>query len=239
MKAVIMAGGKGTRLGPYTASFPKPLMPLGDELPVLELLLQQLREVGVEEVILAVNHLHHLIRAFFGEGERLGIRISYSLEDKPLGTAGPLAAVLGDIGETFLVANGDLLTTLDFARLIGDHYRHNASVTIASFRREVKIDFGLLETDDALRMTGYIEKPTYPHLVSMGCYIVQRNAVGSYLRVGERMDMPELMRVLVRDGHHVQCHVSDCIWLDIGRPEDYATAQDLFTNSRNVFLRET
>jgi NDP-sugar pyrophosphorylase family protein len=237
VKAVILAGGKGTRLGPYTALFPKPLMPLGDEMPVLELLLHQLRAAGVEEAILAVNHLHHLIRAFFGEGERVGIRISYSLEDAPLGTAGPLAAVLGEVGENFFMMNGDLLTTLDFAHMLADHRACGAAATIASFQREVKIEFGLLETDAALRMTGYTEKPSYPHLVSMGCYVLQRDAVAPYLRVGERLDMPDLMQAMVADRRHVHCYVPNCVWLDIGRPDDYAAAQDLFASSRDIFLR--
>lgn len=238
MQAVIMAGGKGTRLGPYTASFPKPLMPLGDEMPVLELLLRQLRAAGVEEVILAVNHLHHLIRAFFGDGERMGLRIRYSLEDTPLGTAGPLAQVLGDLDETFFLTNGDLLTTLDFAAMLADHRACGADATIASFRREVKIDFGLLETDAAMRMTGYIEKPSYPHLVSMGCYLLQRDAVAPHLEIGRRLDMPDLMRAMVAEGRQVHCHVPDCIWLDIGRPDDYAAAQELFATSRETFLRD-
>ncbi len=239
MKAVVIAGGKGTRLGPYAAVFPKPLMPLGDEMPVLELLLHQLRGAKVKEVILAVNHLEHLIRAFFGEGERLGMKISYSLEDTPLGTAGPIAAVLGEVGETFFVMNGDLLTTLDFSYMLADHRACGAAATVASFKREVKIEFGLLETDEALRMTGYIEKPSYVHLVSMGCYVLQREAVAPYLKVGQRLDMPELMRAMVADGLHVHCHVPNCVWLDIGRPDDYAAAQELFANSRETFLRTT
>lgn len=237
MQAVIMAGGKGTRLGPYTASFPKPLMPLGDEMPVLELLLRQLRSAGVDDVILAVNHLHHLLRAFFGDGEPMGMRIRYSLEDAPLGTAGPLAQLLGDLNETFFMTNGDLLTTLDFTAMLADHRARGAEATVASFRREVKIDFGLLETDPTMRMTGYIEKPSYPHLVSMGCYLLQRDSVAPYLKAGERLDMPDLMRAMVADGRHVHCHVPDCIWLDIGRPDDYAAAQNLFATSRGAFLQ--
>lgn len=236
MKAIIMAGGRGTRLGPYTATFPKPLMPLGDGMPVLELLLRQLRSAGVREVILAVNHLHHLLRAFFGEGERLGIKISYSLEDKPLGTAGPMGTLFDQIGETFLVTNGDLLTTLDFAEMLTEHADSRAAATVASFRREVKIDFGLLETGPDMRMTGYIEKPSYQHLVSMGCYVLQRDVVRPLVRPGAYLDMPDLMRTLVAAGRHVRCHAPECTWLDIGRPEDYAAAQSLFQSSRSMFL---
>jgi NDP-sugar pyrophosphorylase family protein len=238
MQAVIMAGGKGTRLGPYTATFPKPLMPLGDQMPVLELLLRQLRAAGVEEVFLAVNHLHHLLRAFFGTGESLGLRIHYSLEDQPLGTAGPLAPLLGRLGPTFFMTNGDLLTTLDFAGMLAEHRRVGCAATVASHLREVKIEFGLLETDSAGRMTGYIEKPTYRHLVSMGCYVLQRDAVAPHVKPDAHLDMPDLMRALVQEGQPVHCHLPDCIWLDIGRPDDYATAQDLFSRSREIFLRQ-
>lgn len=237
MQAVIMAGGKGTRLGPYTASFPKPLMPLGDQMPVLELLLRQLRVAGVDEVFLTVNHLHHLLRAFFGTGEGLGLRIHYSLEDKPLGTAGPLSPLLDRLDGTFFMTNGDLLTTLDFAAMLAEHRRIGSAATVASHMRELKIDFGLLEADATGRMTGYIEKPTYRHLVSMGCYVLQRDAVAHHVKPETYFDMPDLMRALIQDGQHVQCHVPDCIWLDIGRPDDYAAAQELFSSSRDAFLR--
>lgn len=236
MKAVIMAGGRGTRLGPYTALFPKPLMPLGEGMPVLELLLRQLRAAGVTEVILAVNHLHHLLRAFFGDGERLGVKITYSLEDEPLGTAGPLGAVLEEAGDRFFVTNGDLLTTLDFATMLKAHDAADADATVASFRREVKIDFGLLEADEAMRMTGYIEKPSYPHLVSMGCYMLRREAIRPFVAPGQYLDMPDLMLAMVAAGQHVHCHAPECRWLDIGRPDDYAAAQELFLTSREVFL---
>jgi NDP-sugar pyrophosphorylase family protein len=211
-------------------------MPLGDEMPVLELLLRQLSSAGVEEVFLAVNHLHHLLRAYFGDGERVGVQIRYSLEDAPLGTAGPLAPVLPYLGETFFLTNGDLLTNLNFSAMLAEHRERGAQATVASFRREVKIDFGLLETDVEMRMTGYIEKPSYPHLVSMGCYLLERDAVTPYLQVGRRLDMPDLMRAMVSDGRHVHCHAPECIWLDIGRPDDYAAAQDLFSRSREIFL---
>jgi NDP-sugar pyrophosphorylase family protein len=237
MQAVIMAGGKGTRLGPYTALFPKPLMPLGEGMPVLELLLRQLRAAGVEEVFLTVNHLHHLLRAYFGAGEGLGLRLRYSLEREPLGTAGPLGALLGELGETFFLANGDLLTTLAFPAMLEAHRRSGAAATVASYRREVKIEFGLLETDPGtMRMTGYTEKPTYMHLVSMGCYLLQRDAAARYLKPDTHLDMPDLMRAMVADGLHVHCHVPDCFWLDIGRPDDFAQAQELFARDPGMFL---
>lgn len=235
MQVVVMAGGRGTRLGPYTATFPKPLVPIGD-IPILELLLRQFKSAGVTEVILAVNHLHHLLRAFFGDGERLGLRISYSLEDKPLGTAGPIGAILPQLHDTFFVANGDLLTTLDFSAMLEAHRATKSDATIASFRRSIKSEFGILETDEAMRMTGYREKPMQTHLVSMGLYVLQRDAVERHLVPGDELDMPDLMRALVADGRHVLCHAPECFWLDIGRPDDYAEAQQIFARDRAIFL---
>jgi NDP-sugar pyrophosphorylase family protein len=235
MQVVVMAGGRGTRLGPYTATFPKPLVPIGD-MPILELLLRQLKVAGVTEVILAVNHLHHLLRAFFGEGERLGLQITYSLEDTPLGTAGPIGAVLPQLRDTFFVTNGDLLTTLDFAAMLAAHRAAGADATVASFRRTIKSEFGILDTDDAMRMTGYREKPEQTHLVSMGLYVLRRDAVAPHLAPGRRLDMPDLMRAMVAEGRHVLCHAPECFWLDIGRPDDYAEAQQIFARDRTLFL---
>jgi NDP-sugar pyrophosphorylase family protein len=237
MQVLVMAGGRGTRLGPYTATFPKPLMPIGD-MPILELLLHQFKAAGVTEVILAVNHLHHLLRAFFGDGERLGLKISYSLEDEPLGTAGPIGLVLDQLGETFFVTNGDLLTTLNFKAMLTAHREAGADATIGSFRREVKSEFGLLQTGAGMRMTGYLEKPVQTHLVSMGLYVLQRDAIAPHVRHGERLDMPDLMRALVVADRHVLCHAPECFWLDIGRPDDYAQAQALFDSDRRRFLPE-
>lgn len=236
MKAIVMAGGKGTRLQPFTASFPKPLVPLGD-MPVLEVLLRQLKAAGVEEVILAVNHLHHLIRAFCGDGSQLGLKIDYSLEDQPLGTAGPMAAVLHRLGDNFVVTNGDLLTSYDISRMIHDHVTQASGASIAVFERQLKIDFGLLDVDEGMRLVGYREKPTYTHLVSMGLYVLNRDAVSPYLTPGQYLDMPQLMQHLVEAGRDVQCRKQDCTWLDIGRPDDYAAAQRLFEEQRELFVK--
>lgn len=238
MQAVIMAGGRGTRLGPYSALFPKPLAPLGNEMPVLELLLRQLKAAGVTDVVLAVNHLHHLLRAFFGNGEALGISIRYSLEDKPLGTAGPLAGVIDTLQDRFFVANGDLLTTIDFEAMRDAHVASDAAVTVASYRRESKIDFGVLETDENSVLQNYREKPTYSHLVSMGLYVMQRDAVAKHLTPGSYLDIPDLLMGMVRNNEKVLCHAPECFWLDIGRPDDYQQAQDIFANNRQMFLKD-
>lgn len=230
-----MAGGKGTRLRPFTASFPKPLVPLGD-LPVLELLLRQLKGAGVRDVILSVNHLHHLIRAFCEDGSKFGLKIDYVLEDEPLGTAGSLAYALDKLSDNFIVANGDLLTNFNIAKMVEEHRRQPTAASIAVFKRSTRIDFGLVEVDASMQLTGYREKPTYSHLVSMGLYVLNRASIGPHLVPGKFLDMPQLLQTLVEAGKSVICRSQDCLWLDIGRPEDYATAQELFEQKRELFL---
>lgn len=235
MKAIVMAGGKGSRLHPYSALFPKPLMPLGD-MPILELLLRRLKAAGVTDVILAVNHLRHLIEAFFGDGSRFGLSIEYSVEDKPLGTAGPIGLSIDRLGDTFLLTNGDLLTTLDIRHMLNEHRERGAAATIGAYAREMKSEFGLLETDSEMRMVAYREKPTYEQLISMGVYVLDAAAVRPHITPGEHLDMPDLVRALVAAGQHVYCHREDCFWLDIGRPADFALAQELFEKDPNIFL---
>lgn len=237
MKAIVMAGGKGSRLHPYSALLPKPLMPLGD-MPVLEVLLRRLKQAGVEEVFLAVNHLRQLIEAFFGDGSRMGLRLHYSLEDKPLGTAGPMAAVLDRLGDDFVMTNGDLLTSLDVAAMIRFHREHRAAATIGVYPREVKIEFGLVDVDAEKRMVGYREKPSYHHLVSMGIYILNAAEVRGHVQPDTYLDMPDLMQKLVRAGGDVRCFQDDCFWLDIGRPDDFARAQEIYEKNPRVFLGE-
>lgn len=234
MQALIMAGGKGARLYPYSASLPKPLMPLGDK-PVLEILLAQLRAAGIADVILAVNHLRHLLEAFFGDGDRHGLSITYSFEDHPLGTAGPIGLVLDRLEDHFLLMNGDLLTTLDIKAMISAHQTEGADATIGVYERELRSEFGILEVDDSMRMTGYHEKPVYRQLVSMGIYVLRRDAVRDFVTPGERLDIPALMLSMQRAGRKVYCHKQDCFWLDIGRPEDFAQAQAMFEQDPSVF----
>lgn len=226
MHAVILAGGRGTRLAPYTTILPKPLMPVG-QMPILELLLRQLRAQGITEVTLAVGYLRHLIRAYFGEGERVGLRLNYSEETEVLGTAGPLADILDSLPEHFLVMNGDVLSDISYDELIRSHLARKAAASIASFERQVNIDFGVLITDAEDNLQVYQEKPTLQHLVSMGIYMLEREKVRPFLVSGQYLDMPDLIRKLMESGEVVFCYRSDGIWLDIGRPEDYAEAQNL------------
>ncbi len=254
MKAVILAGGKGTRLAPYTTILPKPLMPIG-EMPILEILLRQMKRAGVQEVIITVGHLAHLLQAFFQEGERIGLKIRYSLEDHPLGTAGPLS-LINHLDETFLVANGDILTTLNMSNLVKAHRKSNATATIATHERKVKIDFGVIQfkntnqqsADGSLlhshevsskpqQITGYIEKPAYDFFVSMGIYVFEPRIL-QYIPPNQYLDFPDLVLRLIENQERVMGYPFKGYWQDLGRPDDYAQAVQEFEGLRKQILGE-
>ena len=222
MKAVILAGGKGTRLKPYTIVFPKPLMPIGDK-PILEIVIRQLKSYGFDEVIITVGHLAELIMTFFDDGSKFSIKIGYSREDKPLGTAGGLGLIKQELNETFLMMNGDVLTTLNYSDLVKYHKRDGAIATIALSKRDVYIDFGVVELDDDNSIVGYTEKPKIDYLVSMGAYVFDPRVL-EYIRPNEYLDFPDLIRKLISNGETVKGYVYDGYWLDIGRPDDYERA---------------
>jgi NDP-sugar pyrophosphorylase family protein len=235
MKAVVLAGGKGTRLAPYTTILPKPLMPIG-EMPILEILLRQMKAAGISDVILTVGHLSELLRAFFQDGRQWGLQIQYSYEQHPLGTAGPLSLITG-LDETFMVTNGDVLTTLPMQELIDFHQDQHAAATIAVHHRRVKIDFGVVQTDGDYCIHGYIEKPTYDYCVSMGIYIFEPRVLG-YIPRGEYLDFPDLVRRLIGVGERVVAYQFEGYWQDLGRPDDYETATQEFEKMRPLFLPE-
>lgn len=235
MRAVILAGGKGTRLKPYTTVFPKPLVPI-DDMPILEVVIRQLKSNGFTSVTMAVGHLAELLMAYFGDGSKLGLKIDYSKEETPLGTAGPLAMIPG-LTDTFLVMNGDILTTLRYRDLIAYHIQKGAAATIAMHERQVKIDLGVIETNAENDLTGYIEKPTYQYRVSMGIYVFSP-AVLAYIRPGERLDFPDLVKLLLSKGEKVAGYPFSGYWLDIGRPDDYEQAVEEFSRLRGEFLKE-
>jgi len=235
MKAVILAGGKGTRLAPYTRIFPKPMMPIGDK-AILEILLLQMRRAGVTEVVLTVGHLAGLMRAFFQDGSQLGLQISYSYEDHPLGTAGPLSRIEG-LDETFMVCNGDVLTTLDLAELVAFHKANGGIATIASHRRQIKIDLGVIEMDAGFAITGYREKPTSEYFVSMGLYVFEPGVL-KYIPHGQYLDFPDLVKTLIAEDQKVMAYSFDGYWQDLGRPDDYEQANLDFENMRSQFLPE-
>ena len=235
MKAVVLAGGKGTRLAPYTHILPKPLMPIG-EMPILEVLLRQMRRAGVEDVVLTVGHLAALLRSYFGDGQQWDLRISYSYEEKPLGTAGPIALVQG-LDDTFLVTNGDVLTTLDLRKLVAFHREKGGIATIAAHRRQVKIDLGVIQWDGDGTVSGYIEKPTTDYTVSMGVYVFEPRVL-AYIPVGEYLDFPDLILKLLAHGEKVSGYTFDGYWMDLGRPDDYAQANEDFDRLEAQFLPE-
>jgi NDP-mannose synthase len=235
MRAVILAGGKGTRLEPYTTILPKPLMPIGD-MPILEILLRQIKRAGINHAVLTVGHLASLLRAYFGDGAELGLDITYSLEQIPLGTAGPIALVKG-LEKTFLVSNGDVLTTLDIKKLLAFHKRKGGIATIAAHCRQVKIDLGVIQMDGDERVSGYIEKPTSEYTVSMGVYVFEPRVL-DYIPVGQYLDFPDLILKLIANGEKVCGYAFDGYWMDIGRSDDYVQANKDFCNMKNQFLPE-
>lgn len=221
MKAVILAGGRGTRLAPFTDALPKALVPLGDQ-PVLGHILRQLRGHGFDDITLAVGHRAELLREHFGDGSRLGVSIRYSHEAEPLGTAGPLGLVPG-LDQRFLVMNGDIVTSFDFADFVARHADSGALCTIGVTPREVPIDLGVIEFDAQHRLTTYAEKPVHVYHASMGVYVFEPRAL-AYVPVNRRLDLPDLMKQLVAAGEDVRCHPFAGYWRDIGSPDDYAQA---------------
>jgi NDP-sugar pyrophosphorylase family protein len=236
MRAIILAGGRGTRLAPYTTVLPKPLMPIGDK-PILDIVIRQLHYYGFTEITLAVGYLSELLMAYFGDGQRFGVSITYSHEDQPLGTAGPIALV-EDLSEPFLVMNGDILTALDFGELMVYHRRSNAIATIASYPRSVKIDLGVIECDQQAKLTRYIEKPTHHYRVSMGVYIFDPR-IKTYIPRNQRLDLPDLLMGMLSKHEPVQCYMYEGYWLDIGRIDDYQQAVEDFDRNRGIFLPMT
>jgi NDP-sugar pyrophosphorylase family protein len=234
MKAFILAGGKGTRLYPYTVTFPKPLVPIGD-LPIIEIMLRQLKRAGVTDVLVSVGHLAELMEAYLRDGAKLGVKIQYVREDKPLGTIGPLALV-PDLPDHFLLMNGDVLTDLDYAALYRSHVESGALVSISTYRKKVAIDLGVLVCEGS-RVTDYIEKPTYAYDVSMGVYVLSK-AVLQHIPHGEYFDFPSLIKTLLAKGLPVRAVPFDGLWLDIGRPADYQEAQETFAALRSRILPE-
>lgn len=225
MKAVILAGGRGRRLAPFTVAFPKPLVPVGDR-AVIEVLLHQLARAGFDDITLSVDHLAELIMAYVEGHPRLRQLASFRFvrDERPGGTAGPLARIDG-LDETFLVCNGDLLTGLDFTDLMAQHRARESALTIAVHRKPVKLQLGVLDIDDELSVRRYTEKPEMHFDVSMGVYVYEPQVL-RYISPGEYLDFPDLVRRLIDAGERVSAYRTDAYWLDIGNPDDYARAQE-------------
>jgi NDP-sugar pyrophosphorylase family protein len=224
-RAVILAGGKGTRLAPYTTVLPKPLMPIGDR-AILDVVVRQLESYGFVDLTFAVGYLAHLIKAVFGDGSAHGVRIAYHEEEEPLGTAGPLAMIEG-LDATFLAMNGDVLTSLDYRGLVETHQRSGNALTVATHRRIVRTEYGVLHTagmdGETSRVTGYQEKPELPYTVSMGVYVLEPRAL-EHIPSGRRFDIPDLVLALLEADEPVGSFLFDGYWLDVGRHDDYEQA---------------
>ena len=224
MKAVVLAGGKGTRLKPYTTIIPKPLVPVGNR-AILEILIGRLKKYGVTDLTLCVNHLAELIMAYFADGSKCGVKIRYSIEDKPLSTVAPIKLIKG-LPENFLVMNGDLLTDLDFEKLYNYHLENKALITVATYKRTAKIDFGVMDiNEDKNIVVGFKEKPEYKLSVSMGVYVFNKKIL-DFVPTEKSFGFDDLMLTLLDKGHTIKVYPYDGYWLDIGRFEDYEKANE-------------
>lgn len=241
MRAVILAGGRGTRLRPYTSVLPKPLMPIGDR-AILEIVIEQLVKHGFGEIFLCVGHLSHLIQAVLSQRQAVGVDITYVQEDKPLGTARPLRSVPGlrSSNSPFIAMNGDILTLLDYGALYTHHLRTGHAMTIAMRERVNTVDYGILEVDESTLtapiVTGFLEKPQYPLNVSMGVYVIEPEVL-DLIPEDEPFDVPQLIHALVATGGSVGAFRYDGFWLDIGRPEDYESAGTLWAEANAALDR--
>jgi NDP-mannose synthase len=220
-KAIILAGGRGTRLAPYTSVLPKPLMPVGDQ-AILEVVVGQLEEAGVVDIHFSVGYLAHLIEAVMENRENGHVKVSYVHERAPLGTAAPLRLVDG-LDDTFIAMNGDVLTTLDYKDLVKYHRAQGNLLTIATHKRSIKIDYGMMHLDVTSRVRGFEEKPEIVSPVSMGIYVMEPEVL-DYIPKGRYFDFPDLIQALLADGRRVGAYMFDGLWFDIGRQEDYERA---------------
>ena len=237
-RAVVLAGGMGTRLRPYTTVLPKPLMPVGDR-PILDIVVRQLTSAGFDRITMATGYLAELIEVFFRNGEKYGIPIDYFREEEPLGTVGALAMIEGLAdGDDFLVMNGDVLTDIDYAGLLEEHKASDAAATIATTTRDVQVELGVLvfgDSEDRTRLTGYMEKPKVRYEASMGIYCFSPRVLGQ-IEKGKPLDFPNLILKLIKAGETVRAWESDDYWLDIGRHDDYEAALDEFEQVKSRLI---
>jgi len=236
MRVVILAGGRGRRLEPMTLIIPKVLAPIGD-VPILEIVLHQLRCAGFTEATLALGHLGELVEAYVTIHARRfeGLRVTTVFEDEPTGTAGALDLVPG-LDQTFLVMNGDILTNLDFRALVADHRGSGALLTVASTRQRLRLEAGVLHFDDRTgSLRRYEEKPEIAFTVSMGIYVYEPQVL-RWLPAGRPVDQPEVVQRLLSSGERVNCYATDCWWYDIGTRDGYRRAREHFASEPGLFL---
>ncbi len=219
MRAIILAGGKGTRLHPYTMAIPKPLVPIGDNQVILEVVIGQLAKHGFDHITITVSHFSNLIISYFGDGSKWGIKIDYSLEEQPLHTIGALT-VIEDLPEHFLVINGDTITNLNYREFFEEHVKRDNDISVSAKRREVKIDFGVLTFDASHRLVEFTEKPTHYSYVALGINCFKRSVV-ERLSKKAWYGFDDLMRDSLANQTPIWIYEFDGQWFDIGRPEDY------------------
>jgi NDP-sugar pyrophosphorylase family protein len=209
---------------------------VGDH-PIIEIVLRQLRHHGFRDVVISTGHLAELIEAYCGDGKRWGLRIRYAREEKPLGTSGALKLIRG-LAKDFLTINGDVLTTLDFRKVLDFHRRQKAWATVGVCERQTRLDFGVIRLDGGSRLAAYEEKPSYSYLVSMGVNVFSRKVL-EHIRPGEALGIPELIGRIQSGGRKVVGYRNKAEWLDIGRPDDYETVQEIFSSpeKRARYLR--
>lgn len=224
MQAIIMAGGKGTRLRPYTNILPKPLLPLGLR-SILDINIRQLVTSGIANIIIAVGYLGELIENVIGNGDKYGINICYSYEEKPLGTVGALSLIHDQLEENFIVMNGDILHNVDFNALLLQHNANGDSVTITTYKQLHKVRLGVLETEGD-RIVNYIEKPTQEYNVSIGIYLMNRAIVDHYVNKNDPLDFPDLINRLIEDKKPISSFHHNGLWIDLGTPEEYINVVD-------------
>lgn len=234
MRAVILAGGKGTRLRPYTYSLPKPLMPIGGEMPILEIILKQLKQCGFNHITIAVNYMAKIIMAFFNSGEDWDLKIDYSLEKKPLGTVGALT-VIEDLPETFLVMNGDILTNLNFKYLYEWHVKENNCLSVCTHVKEVKIDSGILNFNSDYEIYEFEEKPILHKNVNMGVYVLNRELIEK-LPKNSYYGFDQLIKNAINQKYRLKAYVHDSFWLDIGQNDDYREANEFYEKNKDILF---
>jgi len=211
---------------------PKPLVPVGG-LPIMEVVIRQLRYFGFRHITLAVGYMAELIQAYFQDGAKWDLKIDYSYESEPLGTAGPLS-LIHDLGDTFLVMNADVLTNLNYRELVNYHKHHGAIATVSAYDRQVSIDLGVIINNGAHRIKDYVEKPSYNYMVSMGVYVFEPKILG-FIKGNGYLDFPDLVKNLLKVGQSVNYYPFEGYWLDIGRHDDYAKAAEEFNQLRDEF----
>lgn len=230
-RAILLAGGKGTRLRPYTISIPKPLVPIGDK-PIIEIIITQLAKYGFQHITLTINHMGEIIKAFCGDGSKWRVKIDYSVENQPLNTMGPLKLIRG-LPDDFLVMNGDILTDLNFKKFYELHRNNRNLFSISSYVRTHIQDYGVLKVNNQNELIEFKEKPNLTYEVSMGVYMLNKEVL-TWIPDKKSFGFDQLMKVLLENNKRVHVYKHKSYWMDIGRPDDYEKATLDYNNKLSI-----